>query len=358
MEEKENKKQKGKTSWWKSYTRRQKVFFFIGLGISVFSILILLMLFFARELGAREAADTLFGEGKNGWMWLGDMLANSAVRWFMTLFVLGVGVTVNFLLSLLVSLITWKGKRSRTVGSLIKSLFHYAFWIVVIGMILSVWGVDIASIVAGLGIVTLIIGLGCQSLIADIVAGVFIVFDDFFDVDDIVVIDSFRGTIKEIGLRSTKMVDWAGNIKAINNSEVKSVVNLSRLASGILLDFTIDKEEDLEKAESLFAKALPDISHSLPKVIGEITYKGTNGLEENGITMTFFASCQEEDRFQVIRDIKRELYLLMKRNGIEVPFKKMHIVNEKEKERETASEEEKEIASKLNEANRAAPKED
>nr|MCR4910973.1 mechanosensitive ion channel family protein [Bacilli bacterium] len=232
-------------TWWSSNTKNQKIWFIISAIITGFFLLIALLFISAREIGATEISDDIFGEGVSGWHWLASSLGGIGLKILGTISIACIGVIISFLLNFLIGIFTWKGKRSKTIGSLIKSLIKYIIVIVSIGFILSAWGVDVASIIAGLGIVTLIIGLGCQSLISDIVSGLFVVFDDFFDVGDIVVIDGFRGTISEIGLRSTKLTDWAGNIKAINNSQITTVTNLSRLATSIAITFYVDREEDI-----------------------------------------------------------------------------------------------------------------
>ena len=76
------------------------------------------------------------------------------------------------------------------------------------------------------------------------VAGLFIVFDDYFAVGDIVIIDGFRGTVSDIGLKSTKITDAGGNIKAINNSSITTVVNLSRMDSLVTVSMAASYNED------------------------------------------------------------------------------------------------------------------
>ena len=352
VKEKIKESNKQVNSWWNSNTKRQKIWFIVSLIITIFVLFVLSLLLSIREIGLVAEADVIFGEGISGWQWLVQKIGGVGVSIGMTLVCLSVALVVIFLLNFLVGLFTWRGKRSRTIGSLIKSLVKYIVCIIAAGFILSYWGVDIASIVAGLGIVTLIIGLGCQSLISDIVSGLFLVFDDFFDVGDIVVIDSFRGTISEIGLRSTKLLDWAGNIKAINNSQINTVINLSRLATSIAIQFYIDREEDIERVEAILADHMNDINAKLPKLIDPLHYLGVSGLDEAGIRLQFLAKCEEADRFQLGRDINRELYLLMTKNGVKVPFNKIYIHQDPERKVEAATEEDKDKANALNDLNR------
>lgn len=323
------KKLKKPTTWWQAQSPKQRKYFIIALVFSVVILAASVLVLSTREMGLTTIADYLFGEGVSGWTWFGNVMKNGGITWFEVIAIIAIAFMLSFIINLIIGLITWKGKRSKTIGSLIKSLIKYAISIVAAGFILRAWGVDIASIVAGIGIITLIIGLGCQSLISDIVSGVFLVFDDFFDVGDIVVIDGFRGTVIEIGLRSTKIQDWAGNIKGISNSQIVTVTNLSRLATSIVANFVVDRNEDIVKVEQVLKDNLKAITHRIPKAIGEIEYIGVSNLRESGIELAFSATCEENDRYQLNRDIQRELLIVFRENNIKVPFNLISVVEEK-----------------------------
>ena len=324
------KKLKKPTTWWQAQSPKQRKYFIIALIFSVVILAASVLVLSTREMGLTTIADYLFGEGVSGWAWFGNVMKNGGITWVEVIAIIAVAFMVSFIINLIIGLITWKGKRSKTIGSLIKSLIKYAISIVAAGFVLRAWGVDIASIVAGIGIITLIIGLGCQSLISDIVSGVFLVFDDFFDVGDIVVVDGFRGTVIEIGLRSTKIQDWAGNIKGISNSQIVTVTNLSRLATSIVSNFVVDRNEDIVKVEQVLKDNLKSITRRIPKAIGEIQYIGVSNLRESGIELAFSATCEENNRYQLNRDIQRELLIVFRENNIKVPFNQISVVEEKE----------------------------
>ena len=82
--------------------------------------------------------------------------------------------------------------------------------------------------------------LGAQSLIADIIAGLFTIFEGEYQVGDIVVIDGWRGTVEEIGIRSTRVVDSGGNTKIINNSEITTVINQTQHLSVVSTTISIE----------------------------------------------------------------------------------------------------------------------
>ncbi len=86
-------------------------------------------------------------------------------------------------------------------------------------------------------------------LIADIVAGLLTVFEDEYHVGDIVVVDGWRGTIEEIGIRSTRIVDAGGNVKIVNNSEITTVINQTQNLSVVSTTISISYEESLARVE-------------------------------------------------------------------------------------------------------------
>jgi small-conductance mechanosensitive channel len=155
-------------------------------------------------------------------------------------------------------------RKSATMLKLIASFLRYAALIVTVLMIIAVWGVDAQALLLSAGIIALIIGLGAQSLISDIIAGLNIVFEDEYKVGDIVVIDDFRGTIQEIGLTTTKILDPAGNVKIINNSQISTVVNLSDHPSIAACLMYIDYDEDLVRIEKLLNDNAPAMKAQVP----------------------------------------------------------------------------------------------
>ncbi len=142
-------------------------------------------------------------------------------------------LVVCILLRLIFKKIMEKSHRAQTIITLIDGLVKYAAALAIIILILQAIGVNAMAIFASVGILTLVIGLGCQSLIADIVAGMFLVFENEYNVCEIITVGDFRGTVTEIGIRSTKILDAAGNIKIINNSDVSNVINNFNISSCI-----------------------------------------------------------------------------------------------------------------------------
>lgn len=223
-----------------------------------------------------------------------------------------------------------KSNRAKTVITLLDGLIKYGSAIVLFFLVLNAFGVNTKAVWESVGVITLIIGLGAQSLIADIIAGVFIIFENEYDVGEIVSIDDFRGTVSEIGIRATKIIDAAGNIKIINNSDIKNVVNLSRELSLAAVDCEFSYDVPIEVVEKLFKDNLDKFKEKIPGIIEGPYYKGVSNYGPSNVEVKLVAKCKEENRYQVQRDLLREYRQLFLSKGIDLSYDQV-IINESSK---------------------------
>lgn len=208
----------------------------------------------------------------------------------------------------------------QTALRLIISFTRYAVFIVAIIFILSSWGVDTRTLIVSAGILGLIIGLGAQSLIADIIAGMFIVFDGEYKVGDFIVIDGWRGQVMEIGIRTTKIKDEGGNIKYINNNRISAVVNQSQDLSVVKSELSIFYDENLENVELKIRDYLPKIKDKIPYIVEGPFYKGVQSMEESSVNLLFLAKCEEKDFYPAKRALNREIYRMANEMKIPIPY--------------------------------------
>ena len=317
--------QKTRMGKWKNRKLGNRVFFVMRILFLVIGLVFFVLFLFGRQVFGGDFADEVFGPDKNGWDILWDGIVGTWNSWLLTLIALAVASVFSMIFDFVIRVVTPKTRRSKTIVSLVRSLTHYAVVIVTAGVILSAWGVNVAGIVAGVGILTLVIGLGCQSLVQDVVSGLFIVFDDYYAVGDTVIIDGFRGTVTYVGLRTTKLEDAGGNIKSINNSAISTVANLARLDSLAKAEIDASYNEDVRRVEAVIANNLEAIRKKIPAITEGPFYKGISQFGDAGITYLVLAKCKEADRFQVQRDLNRELYLLFVENDILVPNNQLTI---------------------------------
>ncbi|MDD6301984.1 MAG: mechanosensitive ion channel family protein [Bacillales bacterium] len=262
---------------------------------------------------------------------------------------IAVVIALSRLLRFIFRKIMNKSNRAKTVITLLDGLIKYGSAIALIFLVLNAFGVNTRAIWESVGVITLIIGLGCQSLIADIVAGVFIIFENEYDVGEIVSIDGFRGTVNEIGIRATKIIDAAGNIKIINNSDIKNVVNLSRELSLAIVDCEFTYDAPIELIEKILKDNLNSFKEKIPEIIEGPFYKGVSYYGASNIAVKLVAKCHEEDRYQVQRDILKEYRQLFLTYGIDLSYDQVVISQAVKQEFKTTKSVKKEASEFANE---------
>jgi len=193
---------------------------------------------------------------------------------------------------------------------------------------LSAWGVQTPTLLAGAGIIGLALSFGAQSLIEDIFSGLFIIFEKQYAVGDIVQIEDFRGVVKEIGLRVTKFEDLNGDIKVINNSDIRGAINTTTSLSPAVCDISISYKEDINKVEKIIVNNLEKIKSNLPEIVDGPRYLGVQKLADSSVVLRVVAFSNEKDKYVVMRGINKELKLLFDKFKIEIPFPQLVIHKE------------------------------
>ena len=212
-------------------------------------------------------------------------------------------------------------RRSETVASLTISVIKVVGTIAAIVWVLSALGVNLGAIFASLGIVSLIIGFGVQSLIEDCVTGLFIIFEGIYNIGDIIVLDTFRGTVKKITLRTTTIADAGGNLKIINNSDIRNVQNRSNIESLATADIGITYEADIREVEKLVLPELEKIYEENKDVFLAVPkYAGVQALDASAVVLRFTVTINEQNFFPATRRLNRALKCLFDDKGIEIPF--------------------------------------
>ncbi len=255
-----------------------------------------------------------------------------------------VSMALRFLLKLLARSMNARGE---TVIRLVNNLVKYVSVIVALYFCFAMFGVDTKTLLASAGILSLVIGLGAQDLVKDIVAGLFIIFEGEFRVGDIVTVGDWRGTVVEIGVRTTKIEEPGKNIKIINNSAISNVINMTRKESFAACDIGIEYGESLERVEAILEQELPHVREHLPKITDGPFYKGVSELADSGVVIKIVAQCAEGDRIQMARDLNREMKLIFDKYKINVPFPQV-VLNQPVEFKE-ATEWQKQQAEKFNE---------
>lgn len=230
------------------------------------------------------------------------------------------------LVHFLLAAIPWKTRRQATVASLLTSVCRYAAVLIGIFWSLSVLGVDTTAMFASVGIVALIVGFGAQSLIEDIITGIFIIFEGQYNVGDIIILDDFRGSVVNIGVRTTVIQDAGGNLKIVNNSDIRNLQNRSASPSVALCDVSIGYGENLEAVEELLKKSFPAMREAHPDIFrSDPEYLGVQSLADSAVVLRIMAEVDESNVFAGQRMLNREVKLLFDKNGVSIPFPQLTV---------------------------------
>ena len=304
---------------WRDKAPEQKLVIMIGIVFGILTFYVLLSL---------AGADTYFTEDSvipyilsGGWDRGLNIFAMSACALVLIMTMIAVAL-LRLPVRLMTSIL---GTRSETIGHLMLSVVKYGGALASIFYCLFLLGLDASSLLASAGILSLVIGLGAQSLIKDIIAGVFIVFEGEFRVGDIVTISSFRGTVMDIGLRTTKIMNAEGNIKIYNNSEISGVLNMTKQDSVAFVTIGIEYGQDLTYEEKVLARELPKIAEHDQRFVSVPQYVGVTSLADSCVTLGVFCKCSEANVKAVTRVLNRALLQIFYDNNINIPFPQVTI---------------------------------
>ena len=216
--------------------------------------------------------------------------------------------------------------RSATVITILQSLLRYAAAIIILCWGLHILGVNVTTIVASVGIVALIVGFGAESLIEDVITGLFMLFENQYNVGDIVEVGGFRGTVTDIGIRTTSITDPGGNIKIINNSNMKDILNRSDHASRSICDIGIPYETDLPAFEARLPAILDGVYAAHKDAMKSApVYLGVQELGDSAVVLRFVVEVDESEIYSVQRILNRDLFVAFRKAGVEIPYPQLDL---------------------------------
>lgn len=207
-------------------------------------------------------------------------------------------------------------KRWKTLIGLYINVSKYLFAIIAIIWGLNIIGISSGTIFAGVSIITMVVSFSADNLIADIITGVFLLFDNIYNVDDIIEINGYRGTVSKIGIRTTSIKDSGGNIQIINNSDMRNIINRSNIESKAICEVEISNNYNIEKIDKAFIEAINSIKNKY-QLIKEPKYKGIQSIGKDSIIVRLEATVNEKILYDAQRLMNRELKLAFQNNGLE-----------------------------------------
>ena len=221
-------------------------------------------------------------------------------------------------------------RREATLMKLLENVLTYVVYFIAIMSILAAMAIDVKAMLAGAGIVGLAVGFGAQSLVKDIITGFFIIFEDQFSVGDYVRIGQFEGTVEEIGLRTTKIKSFTGEINILPNGSIVEVTNFSLYNSVAVLDIGIAYEGDIEYAEKVLQEYLDTTTEKYPELVKTPELLGVQQFGASEVVMRIVAETLPMKHWYIGRQLRKDIKLLLDQHGIEIPFPRMVMYSRQE----------------------------
>ncbi|MDO0963483.1 mechanosensitive ion channel family protein [Staphylococcus haemolyticus] len=215
-------------------------------------------------------------------------------------------------------------KRSRTLISLVQNVVRYIVWFIVITTILSKFGISVEGIIASAGVVGLAVGFGAQTIVKDIITGFFIIFENQFDVGDYVKINSggttvAEGTVKSIGLRSTRINTITGELTILPNGSMGEITNFSITNGFSIVEIPVSVEENLDKVEKRLNKLFTAMRSKYYLFITDPVVEGIDSLDETKVTFRISAETIPGEGVSGSRILRKEIQRVFVQEGIKLP---------------------------------------
>lgn len=214
-------------------------------------------------------------------------------------------------------------RRANTLSSVFINTGTIIIVIFAISTMLPEFGVNIAAMLAGLGIVGIAVGFGAQSLIKDLLAGIFILLEDQYRVGDVVNVAGIGGLVEEIGLRRTVLRDLDGIVHSIPNSEIKVASNFTKGYSRVNLNISVAYGEDLDRVIEVINRVCKEMAEdpqwsadliSTPKVLR------VDNLADSGIELKILGDTQPLRQWDVMGELRLRIKRTFDQEGIEIPW--------------------------------------
>ena len=220
-------------------------------------------------------------------------------------------------------------KRVNTTLSIINNCLKYIIIFLTILIILNSFGINVSSILAGLGIVAAVLTLAFQDLAKDFIAGISIVMEDQFEIGDNVMINGFRGDVIEMGLKTTRIRDYKGAVQIIANHTVTEVVNYSLNPSLAEITISVDYKNDLDKVEQVIRETMTKIDATYENLKGKTELWGVETVDQNSVTYKIVVKTKSNSDFTVERNMRRDFQEALLKANIKLPQTHMEVHNGK-----------------------------
>ncbi|MGM0900825.1 MAG: mechanosensitive ion channel family protein [Bacillota bacterium] len=210
--------------------------------------------------------------------------------------------------------------RALTLQRLAENILSYVLIFILVASLFSIFGLSVASLIAGAGIVGLAIGFGAQGLVSDVVTGFFLLLEKQLDVNDYVTVGTVDGVVEAVGLRTTQIRSFDGTLNYLPNREITSVSNHSRGNMRALVDIGISYDDNIDHAVEVMQRACDLVASQNPMIAEGPNVIGVQAFGSSEVVLRVIAKTQNGEQWAVERQLRKAIKEAFDTNGIEIPF--------------------------------------
>lgn len=223
--------------------------------------------------------------------------------------------------------------RGKTISTLVKSIFRYTVYFIGGVMVLQKLGFPVTSLLTAAGIGGLAVGFGAQNLVRDVITGFFILFEEQYNVGDYVELAGKSGIVEEMGIRTTKLRDFGGQLHIIPNGNIIQVTNFMGPRMRVTFDVAVNYHTDVNNAIATLEKAFEKVTTANPGLFKEgPTVLGVNELNEASIGIRVWGLTEPMQQWSAARILKKAVKEELDAAGIESPAPNRRIIIQSEGE--------------------------
>jgi small conductance mechanosensitive channel len=217
-------------------------------------------------------------------------------------------------------------KKSNTLSELLKSLLRYGLYFVAFLSIFATIWPNVSTTIAFTSVLGVAIGFGAQNLVKDVISGVFILFEDQFAVGDYITIEGWSGYVEALGIRTTKLRDFSGELHIIPNGNITVVTNKTRGAMRALVEINLPYDEDIDEAIKTITEVNEKIQLESEGITEGPEVLGVAGFGDNGVIIRVVAKTAPMKQWAVEYELRKSIKKAFDKKGIKVGYSRNIIV--------------------------------
>ena len=210
-------------------------------------------------------------------------------------------------------------QKADTFRSIITSVFSYIMYFIIVAVALTLFGVDVTSLIAAAGVVGIAVAFGAQTLVKDLLSGLFIWGEGSYSVGDLVRINDLDGTVEAITIRTTSIRNYNGNVCIIPNGDIRAITNMSRGFKRAIVNVPCPYEENQERIVEMVKEEMAIAAEEIEGIDSVPDVMSIVAFDTNSVRLQVSVACPVGEHWRIERNIRTRIKARFDREGIVMP---------------------------------------